>query len=104
MIERSDKGENKCSSTVSVVSQLPASELTRFNYVHCPICGRFLMKCNGNCEIEIKCTKCDGNIAVGVKNGMVMVSENRMAKVSVRKEEKVKRQNLGQDQLVAKYQ
>ena len=46
-------------------------------YVSCPVCGRFLMKCQGDCEIEVTCGKCDKEIVALIKDEMVMVLENR---------------------------
>lgn len=28
-------------------------------YVSCPVCGRILMKCQGQCNIDITCGKCN---------------------------------------------
>lgn len=28
-------------------------------YVSCPVCGRHLMKCQGQCSIDITCGKCN---------------------------------------------
>ena len=28
-------------------------------YVSCPVCGRHLMKCQGQCNIEVTCSKCN---------------------------------------------
>ena len=61
-------------------------------FVSCPVCGRILMKCNGECNIEITCGKCNREIVVLVDNERVMVLENRrgngcvgQVKVSVQK-------------------
>ena len=31
-------------------------------FVSCPVCGRILMKCQGECNIEITCGKCNREI------------------------------------------
>ena len=46
-------------------------------YVSCPVCGRHLMKCQGQCNIEVTCSKCNRDIVVLVDEGRVMVLENR---------------------------
>lgn len=33
-------------------------------YVSCPVCGRILMKCQGQCNIDITCGKCNREIVV----------------------------------------
>lgn len=62
-------------------------------YVSCPVCGRILMKCQGTCNIEITCGKCNREIVALVDEERVMVLENRrggtgqgQVKVSRRKE------------------
>lgn len=61
-------------------------------FVSCPVCGRILMKCQGECNIEITCGKCNREIVAIVDNERVMVLENRsgngcvgQVKVSVQK-------------------
>lgn len=61
-------------------------------FVSCPVCGRILMKCQGECNIEITCGKCNREIVAFVDNERVMVLENRrgngqvgQVKVSVQK-------------------
>lgn len=46
-------------------------------YVSCPVCGRLLMKCDGQCSIDITCGKCDRDIVAVIDNNRVMVLENR---------------------------
>ena len=46
-------------------------------YVSCPVCGRHLMKCQGQCSIDITCGKCNREIVVIVDEERVMVLENR---------------------------
>ena len=46
-------------------------------YVSCPVCGRHLMKCQGQCNIEETCSKCNRDIVVLVDEERVMVLENR---------------------------
>ena len=46
-------------------------------YVSCPVCGRYLMKCQGQCNIEVTCSKCNRDIVVLVDEERVMVLENR---------------------------
>ena len=33
-------------------------------YVSCPVCGRILMKCQGMCNIDITCGKCNKEIVI----------------------------------------
>ena len=42
-------------------------------YVSCPVCGRHLMKCQGQCNIEVTCSKCNRDIVVLVDEERVMV-------------------------------
>ena len=46
-------------------------------YVSCPVCGRHLMKCQGQCNIEVTCSKCNRDIVVLVDEERVMGLENR---------------------------
>ena len=46
-------------------------------YVSCPVCGRHLMKCQGQCNIEVTCSKCNRDIVVLVDEERVMVLETR---------------------------
>ena len=46
-------------------------------FVSCPVCGRILMKCQGECNIDITCGRCNREIVVLVDNERVMVLENR---------------------------
>lgn len=45
--------------------------------VSCPVCGRILMKCQGTCNIEITCGKCNREIVALIDEERVMVLENR---------------------------
>ena len=61
-------------------------------FVSCPVCGRILMKCQGVCNLEITCGKCNREIVAIVDEERVMVLENRrgngrvgQVKVSVQK-------------------
>ena len=49
-------------------------------FVSCPVCGRILMKCQGNCSIEITCGKCSSDIMVTVDEEKVSVQEYRKEK------------------------
>lgn len=46
-------------------------------FVSCPVCGRILMKCQGECNIDITCGKCNREIEVLVDSERVVVFENR---------------------------
>lgn len=46
-------------------------------YVSCSVCGRILMKSQGQCNIDITCGKCNREIVVLVDEERVMVLENR---------------------------
>lgn len=46
-------------------------------FVSCPVCGRILMKCQGVCNLEITCGKCNRDIVAIVDDERVMVLENR---------------------------
>jgi phage FluMu protein Com len=61
-------------------------------FISCPVCGRILMKCQGVCDLEITCGKCNSEIVALVDEERVMVLENRrdsnrmgQVKVSVQK-------------------
>ena len=52
-------------------------------YVSCPVCGRLLMKCDGQCSVEIACGKCSRDIVALVENdkkGEVKVSIPKVKK------------------------
>lgn len=51
-------------------------ELTK-KYVSCPVCGRLLMKCQGQCDIEIVCSKCNSEVAVFVNEKGFSILEKR---------------------------
>ena len=46
-------------------------------YVSCPLCGKILMKCQGQCNVEISCSKCNREIVALIDEERVMVLENR---------------------------
>ena len=46
-------------------------------YVSCPVCGKILMKCQGQCNVEITCSKCNRDIVALIDEERVMVLENR---------------------------
>lgn len=50
---------------------------SNLRYVSCPVCGRVLMKCQGECNIEITCGKCSREIVVFVDEERIMVLENK---------------------------
>ena len=52
--------------------------------IHCPVCGRYLLKASDGSEIEIVCEKCDSDIIAKVVDGMVSASEDRRGKLPVR--------------------
>ena len=61
-------------------------------FISCPVCGRILMKCQGVCDLEIICGKCNSEMVVIVDVESVMMLENRrgndrqgQGKVSVQK-------------------
>ncbi len=66
-------------------------------FVSCPVCGKVLMKCQGECNIDITCAKCNREIVVLVDNERMMILENRrgngqvgQVKVSVQKSKECK--------------
>lgn len=52
--------------------------------IHCPVCGRYLLRSNDGAEIEITCEKCNSDIIAKVIDGMVSVSEDRRGKLPMR--------------------
>ena len=50
-------------------------ERTERRFVSCPVCGRILMKCQGNCSVEIICGKCGSSIIAVVDENKVSVQE-----------------------------
>lgn len=46
-------------------------------YVSCPVCGKILFKGNGQCTIEVSCTRCNREIVALLDYERVMVLENR---------------------------
>ena len=55
--------------------------------IHCPVCGRYLLKANDGSEIEVECEKCNSDIIAKVVDGMVSASEDRRGKLPVRQPE-----------------
>lgn len=67
-------------------------------FVSCPVCGKILMKCQGECNIDITCAKCNKDIVVLVDDERTMILENRrgngqgeQVKVSAQKNKECKR-------------
>ena len=52
--------------------------MTKINkrYVGCPVCGRILMKCQGNCDIEITCVKCNREIIAQMDEERLIILES----------------------------
>jgi len=46
-------------------------------YVSCPACGKVLFRGNGQCTVELTCTRCNKEIVALLDNDRVMVLENR---------------------------
>lgn len=46
-------------------------------YANCPVCGKILMKCQGQCNVEITCSKCNREIVALIDEERVMVLEKR---------------------------
>ena len=46
-------------------------------YVSCPVCGRILMRCFGECQIDITCSKCGRDNEVIVDFEKIIVLERR---------------------------
>lgn len=53
--------------------------------IHCPVCGRYLLKANDGSEIDVKCEKCSSDIIAIVKNGMIATMEDRRNKLPRKK-------------------
>ena len=53
-------------------------------FVHCPVCGKCLMKASGSAEIETKCDRCGSDLIAIIRGGMVSVSEDRRNKLPKR--------------------
>ncbi|MGN0419067.1 MAG: hypothetical protein ACI4E4_01315 [Acetatifactor sp.] len=49
-------------------------------FVSCPVCGKILMRCQGDCSIDITCGKCNQEIVVLVDEEKIMVLEHRRSK------------------------
>lgn len=52
--------------------------------IHCPVCGRYLLRSNDGAEIEIMCEKCNSDIIATVVDGMVSAAEDRRGKLPKR--------------------
>ena len=48
-------------------------------YISCSICGRYLLKCQGQCSIELTCNKCNKKMLVFVENKKIVVMEAESA-------------------------
>ena len=48
-------------------------------YIHCPKCGKIMMKCNGKCNIEIECSKCHRRIIVSMDEIQITIKEKEVA-------------------------
>lgn len=46
-------------------------------YVNCLVCGRFLMKLQGECSLEIPCDKCRTDLVIRMKDNLIYVHEDR---------------------------
>lgn len=57
--------------------------MERIKYIHCSSCGRYLLKCRGNCEIEVSCRKCNRNIKAICSNDEVTLIELQSNKIAV---------------------
>lgn len=42
-------------------------------HLHCPICGKYLMKASGTVEIEMKCEKCKSDIIAKIKDEILLL-------------------------------
>ena len=40
-------------------------------FVSCPVCGRILMKCQGECNIDITCGRCNREIVQVVRTSIL---------------------------------
>lgn len=49
--------------------------------IHCPVCGRYLLKSSDGAEIEVTCEKCNSDIIATVVDGMVSAAEDRRDKM-----------------------
>ncbi len=63
---------------------IETTERTDKRFVHCPVCGKCLMKASGNAEIETRCDRCGSDLIAIVRGGMVSVSEDRRNKLPKR--------------------
>ncbi len=46
-------------------------------FLTCPACGRTLMKCDGTCNIEVTCNKCNRGLSVHVDPERITIQEDR---------------------------
>ena len=54
-------------------------------YVSCPVCGRILMKCQGQCNIDITCGKCNRVMVLENRRGSEKDGRAGQVRVSVQK-------------------
>ena len=59
-------------------------ERTNKRSIHCPVCGRYLLKAKDGSDIEVTCDKCNSEIIAKVTDGMVAASEDRRGKLPTR--------------------
>lgn len=59
-------------------------ERTNKRSIHCPVCGRYLLRAKDGSDIEVTCEKCNSEIIAKVTDGMVAASEDRRGKPSTR--------------------
>ena len=52
-------------------------ERSEKRFLTCPVCGRMLLKCDGVCNLEITCGKCNRSLAVHVDDERIIVLEDR---------------------------
>ncbi len=52
--------------------------------IHCPVCGKVLLKAKEGSEVDVHCDRCNSNIITTVKNGMIATMEDRRNKLPKR--------------------
>ncbi|MFI3213408.1 MAG: hypothetical protein R3Y24_08695 [Eubacteriales bacterium] len=53
------------------------TENNDMRFVHCPVCGKCLMKASGTVEIETKCDRCGSNIIAVIEGEIVSVAREQ---------------------------
>ena len=56
-------------------------ERTEKREIHCPVCGKVLLKAKDGSEVDVHCERCNSDIIATVQDGMIATMEDRRNKI-----------------------